>query len=73
MQMLVHIALPCMYQILILFILTVLGLNKFLKKLKYLLDIETNISRIQSSNSIICGYFCNGFIDFMLAGKIWFY
>ena len=29
----------------------------------------TNIYRIQADNSIICGYFCIGFIDFMLKGK----
>ena len=32
-------------------------------------DIKTNIFRIQSDNSIICGYFCILFIDFMFAGK----
>ena len=32
-------------------------------------DIKTNIFRIQACNSIMCGYFCIGFIDFMLAGK----
>ena len=31
--------------------------------------IKTNIFRIQPDNSIMCGYFCIGFIDFMLAGK----
>ena len=31
--------------------------------------IITNIFRIQAYNSIMCGYFCIGFIDFMLAGK----
>ena len=31
--------------------------------------IETNGFRVQEDNSIICGYFCIGFIDFMLAGK----
>ena len=25
--------------------------------------------RIQSNKSIMCGYFCTGFIDFMFAGK----
>ena len=29
----------------------------------------TNIFRIQAYDSIMCGYFCIGFIDFMLAGK----
>ena len=31
---------------------------------------KANIFRIQSKNSIMCRYFCTGFIDFMLAGKI---
>ena len=30
-------------------------------------DIKTNIFRIQADNSIMCGYFCIGFIDFMVA------
>ena len=32
-------------------------------------NIKTNIFRVQENNSIMCGYFCIGFIDFMLAGK----
>ena len=32
-------------------------------------NIKTNIFRIQAYDSIVCGYFCIGFIDFMLAGK----
>ena len=31
--------------------------------------MKANIFRIQESNSVICGYFCIGFIDFMLAGR----
>ena len=31
-------------------------------------NIKTNIFRIQAYN-LMCGYFCIGFIDFMLAGK----
>ena len=31
--------------------------------------IITIIYRIQAYNSAICGYFCSGFIDFMLKGK----
>ena len=43
----------------------------FLKRSKYLLGIKTiaNIFRVQANNSVMCGYFCVGFIDFMLAGK----
>ena len=32
-------------------------------------NIITNIYRIQGYDSIMCGYFCIGFIDFMLKGK----
>ena len=30
---------------------------------------KTNIFRIQAYDSIMCGYFCIGFIDFMFIGK----
>ena len=33
-------------------------------------DIKKNIFRIQAYNSIICGYFCIGFIDLMFTNKI---
>ena len=32
-------------------------------------NIKTNIFRIQAYDSIICGYFCIGFFDFMLSIK----
>ena len=32
-------------------------------------NITTNIFRIQAYDSIMCGYFCVGFIDLMLKGK----
>ena len=32
-------------------------------------NITANIFHVQANNSIMCGYFCIGFIDFMLAGK----
>ena len=32
-------------------------------------NIKLNISRIQAYDSIMYGYFCIGFVDFMLAGK----
>ena len=32
-------------------------------------NIITNIYRIQVFDSKMCGYFCVGFIDFMLKGK----
>ena len=54
-----------------LFISLVLVLNIFLNKLKNLSEknIKANIFRVLENNSIMCGYFCIGFIDFMLAGK----
>ena len=36
-------------------------------------NIKTNIFRIQANNLIMCGYFCIGFIDFMLKGKTLIY
>ena len=32
-------------------------------------NIIANIFWVQANNSVMCGYFCIGFIDFMLAGK----
>ena len=32
-------------------------------------NIILNTFQAQANNSIMCGYFCIGFIDFMLAGK----
>ena len=32
-------------------------------------NITANTFRVQANNSAMCGYFCIGFIDFMLAGK----
>ena len=32
-------------------------------------NLKANIFRVQANNSIMCAYFCIGFIDFILAGK----
>ena len=32
-------------------------------------NIKTNIYCVQANDSVMCGYFCIEFIDFMLAGK----
>ena len=48
------------------------GVEHILKEIKAFItnkNIITNIFRIQAYDSIICGYFCIGFIDFMLVGK----
>ena len=47
-------------------------LNIFLIKIKKSngnKNIKANIFRVQSNDSVMCGYFCIGFIDFLLAGK----
>ena len=48
------------------------GVGHVPKKIKRFIEhknIKTNIFRIQADNSVMCGYFCIGFIDFMFAGK----
>ena len=40
-------------------------IKKFIKNK----NIKTNILRIQAYDSIMCGYFCIGFINFMFKGK----
>ena len=32
-------------------------------------NIKANIFQVRANNSVMCGYFCIGFIDFMLADK----
>ena len=32
-------------------------------------NIKANIFRVQANDSVMCGYFCIGLIDFMLVGK----
>ena len=44
-------------------------IKEFIEEFPRNKNIEANIFRIQENNSIICGYFCIGFIDFMLACK----
>ena len=48
------------------------GVEHSLKEIKIFINnknIKTNIFRIQAYNSVMCGYFCIGFINFMLARK----
>ena len=47
-------------------------MNIFQKKLENSSEVKTiitNIYRVQTYDSIMRGYFCNGFRDFMLKGK----
>ena len=49
------------------------GVEHIPKEIKAFIDrslsITTNIFTVQSYDSIMCGYFCIGFIDFLLARK----
>ena len=48
------------------------GLEHIPKKIKAFVNnknIKTNIFRMQAYDSIICGYFCIGFIEFVVVGK----
>ena len=48
------------------------GIEHIPKEIKNFIEnknIKTNIFRVQANDSVMCGYFCIGFIDFMLAGK----
>ena len=44
-------------------------IKEFIEEFPENKNIKANIFRLQENNSIMCGYFCVGFIDFMLAGK----
>ena len=48
------------------------GVEHFSKEIKAFIDNKinkTNIFRIQTYDSVMCRYFCTGFIDFMFKGK----
>ena len=49
------------------------GVEHIPKEVKAFIDrflsIKTNIFRMQTYDSIMCEYYCIGFIDFILAGK----
>ena len=67
MQMLVHTGLLCMSKILKLVIFDSFGVEHVSKEIENFIghkNIKTNIFRIQTNNSIMCGYCCIGFIDF---------
>ena len=56
-----------MWMVIMKHILKALELNLFQKKENK--NIITDSYRMQAENSIMCGYFCTGFIDFILKGK----
>ena len=48
------------------------GVEHIAKEIKEFIgnkNIKANIFRVQANSSVMCGYFCIGFIDFMFAGK----
>ena len=67
-----HIAFHYLLTEIHLYTLILLELNIFLKKYETKSrnkSITHNIFRIQDSESIICGFYCIAFIEYMLAGK----
>ena len=50
-------------------IVLVFSFPEEIKELIQKKNINTNIFPLQANDSVMCGYFCTGFIDFMLAGK----
>ena len=71
MQILAHTGLLYVGWEMKLFTLRASMLSIFLKKLKFIgnNNVKPNIFRVQANDSVICGYFCIGFIGFMLVGK----
>ena len=72
MQILVHIGLLCIVLEIEDIYFDSFGVEHVPKDIKKFIgykNIKTNIFRVQSNNSIMYGYFCIGFIDFMPAGK----
>ena len=72
MQMLVHIGLLYSvdkYEIVYFYSFGVEMLLEEIKKFIGNKKIKGNIFRIQGNNSIMCRFFCIGFIGFMLTGK----
>ena len=67
MQMLVHTGLLYMSKILKLVIFDSFGVEHVSEEIENFIghkNVKTNIFRMQTNNSIMCGYFCIGFIDF---------
>ena len=49
------------------------GVEHIPKEIKVFIDrsiVVTNIFGIQAHDSIMCGYFCTGFIDLMLQARL---
>ena len=72
MQILVHIGLLCIVLEIEDIYFDSFGVEHVPKDIKKFIghkNIKTNIFRVQSNNSIMYGYFCIRFIDFMPAGK----
>ena len=72
MKIRVCIGLLCLLNQNIQIILISFGIENIPKEIKHAIgnkEIKTNIFRIQAYDSIMCGYFCIEFINYMLEGK----
>ena len=70
MQMEAHIGLFCNRNEIVYF--DRFGVEHALEEIKEFIrnkNIKANIFWVQANDPVMCGYFCIGFIDFMLAGK----
>ena len=65
----VHIGLLYFIKEMKLFILIVEHIPEEIKEFIGNRNIKANIFRVQANNSVMFGYFCIGFIDFMFADK----
>ena len=71
-KILVHIGLLYFVKKKEIFYFDSFGIEHIPEEIKKLIgnrNIKANIYRVQANNSVLCGYFCIGFIDFMLADK----
>ena len=71
-QILVHIGLPYFVKKNEIIYFDSFGLEHIPKEIEKFIGnkkIKANIFRVQTNNSVMCGFFCIGFIGFMLAGK----
>ena len=71
MKILVHIGLLCFVKKKEIVYFDSFGVEHIPEEIKEFIrnKNKANIFRVQANNSIMCGYFCIGFIDFMLEGK----
>ena len=72
MQTQVHIGLLYFVTKIPSFVFDIFGVEHVPEEIKKFIgnkNIKANIFRVEANDSVMCGYFCIGFIGFVLAGK----